>query len=216
MKFRTILPLLFAVGYIVLKGVEGYRESKNWKSVYNKNGEMFVVNSTESDLIFENFKKQYFAQKNINEKELCTEIINTIQGLIIDGKISVLEMHVELEKLEEILNNPFLTNEGREHLGCLREVIFEQLIEYGKENPEFLIKLNSADIAQKAHRKILLDPDVVNLQKVLAEDGLVGYLRLAKKMSQSIEGREKLEVIFGDSTMDGESFLDYLEKIKID
>lgn len=214
MKPRNLLFLLFAIGFIIFRGVEGYKESKNWKATYKRDGETSIINSSNAAQIFENLKNDYLAQQNIDEKKISLEIIDRIEKIIIDDQISIHELLNELEKLDQILNNPFLTNEGREHLNALREVIVGSLNEYGKENHAFLEKFNEAEIALRAYRKLRLDPDVVNLQKVIVEDGLEKFCILAKKMSQTNEGRVKLQKIFGDSTMDGKTFLEMIDQLK--
>lgn len=212
MKPRNLIFLLFSLSYIIFRGVEGYKESKSWKATYIRDGEARIINSSEGAQIFEDFKTDYLAQQNIDEKKVSLEIIDRIEKIIIDDQISVHELMDELERLEQILYNPFLTNEGREHLNTLREVIVSSLEEYGKENPAFLGKFNEAEIALKEYREFRLDPDVVNLQKIIVEEGLEKFFILAKKMSQTNEGRVKLQKIFGNSTMDGQTFLEMLDK----
>lgn len=149
-------------------------------------------------------------------KKLTLEIIEILHNIIINDQISVHGLLDELEKLDQILYNPFLTVDGREQLNKLREIMVGTLREYGIQNPAFLESFNEAEIALQDYRKFRLDPDVINLQKIVVEEGVESFCKLAKKMNQTNIGREKLQKIFGNSTMDGETFLEFLEKIKVD
>lgn len=215
MKPKNLLFLLFSVGFIIFRCVEGYKESKDWKATYSRDGEMRVINSSNAAQIFDDFKEYYLAQKNIDENKIFLDFIDRVKKIIIDNHVSIHELLRELKKLDEVLNNPFLTNEGREKFNNLREIIVDPLNEYGKENPAFLETFNEAEIAMRDYRKIQLDPDIANLQRVIVEEGFEKVCIVAKKLSQTDEGRTKLQRIFGDSTMDGCTFLELLDKISL-
>jgi hypothetical protein len=187
-----------------------------WTSTYIKNGETFVVTSSDAEKFFTKFKNSYQARKQIDPAVSSLETIDKIKSLIVDDQISVHALIDELVKLDQIIDNPMVSDIERKNLLDVRKIIEDLLREYGSENPKFLENFNEAEIAVEENRKLRLDPEILELLKILFEDGYEKFCQSAKKMIQTKEGKDKLQKIFEDSSMDGENFLDLLEKIKID
>lgn len=208
LNYRKILYSCFFLGFITFKGFQGYKERNDWKATLVKDGETFVFTSNEANKFTENYINLLRKQKEINPKSIALDVINKIEILIVDDKISVEGLFQELQNFDQVIDNPFFSNEDREHLYELRGAIVETLREYGKQNTAFLEAFEKAEAAMEDYRNLRFDSDIIKLQQIILEEGIENALRYAKKLSETDAGKRKLQKLFGDTTMDGKTVLE--------
>ena len=204
--FITFFALL-----ILFISYDRHLEGKNWNSTFYRAGCTFDMNAAEAEKELEKLKISYQLQKEIDPAKSTLDIIKGIRSRVLDERISVHGLLDELIKLNQMLDNPFISDMERENLNLVRTAVVDTVREYGQENPEFLGQFNKAELEYEDYARTQFDPEILRLYKIFGEQGIEALCKEAKKMMHT-DGKVKLQRCFGDSTIDGEKFLDILER----
>ena len=206
------LLIISTTTLILFRAYEGYIEGKNCNSTFCNGGQTFEMSAAEAEKELEKLKTSYQLQKQVDPAKSTLDSIESIKSRIFDESISVHGLLDELEKLNQMLDNPFISGMERENLNLVRNAVVNTVREYGQENPEFLAQFNKAELEYEEYISARFDPEILKLYKIFGEQGVEALCKEAKKMIRTDKGKAKLQRCFGDSTINGEKLLDILER----
>ncbi len=212
LRFNTLIKTILITGLIISLG------SCFFASIYYLSNYRFKKQTMnlipEEQLI--SLKAAYQAHKQMDFDKLALDSADRIKHICSKDQVEISCLIKEVSRINEILDNIFITSSEGEKLNELRTIIVNIVRAGCEEYPDTLTLFNHAERLNDLYRKVYFNPLIVEFSKILVEEGPIGYVKYITKLCKTEDGREELEQILSLPYVEIlEDYLHDVEKFKL-